>query len=139
MNPRSLKPILVITVAALAVALSLVHAPKAMAGGASGGPGILSGSAGGAGMVSRDAKMAEIRREYQLEVARIYLDEGGVVASHILAAIINPPGYILSWSISTTLRASGVLPKETPQPTLLRMSAPFIPGYDIMFSAEKVE
>lgn len=137
MNRGTLKPILVITAAALAVALSLADPPRAMAGGVSGGPGVL--GRGGAGIVSRDAKMAQIRREYQQEVIQIWLDEGGVVASHTLAAIINPTGYILSWSISTTLRALGVLPEETPQPTLLRMSAPFIPGYDIIFSAEKVE
>ena len=55
MNLGTLKPILVITVAALAVALSLADSSKARAGGVSGGPGILS-DRGGAGMVSPDAE-----------------------------------------------------------------------------------
>lgn len=81
MNRGTLKPILVITVAALAVALSLADAPTAGAGGASGGPGILGGGGtgggsagagggsagggggaggGGAGMVPKNAAVREI-------------------------------------------------------------------------------
>lgn len=136
MNPRHSNFSTLITATVFAVALSLLHVPSVFAGFGSAGPGVVSV---GAGMVSRDAKMAQIRREYHQEVIQIWLDEAGVVSSNILAAT-NPPLYILNWSISTTLRVTGVVPEE--KSVLLRTVAPHIPLYDLvytLFAPRKVE
>lgn len=96
MNRGTLKPILVITAAALAVALSLADPPRAMAGGVSGGPGVLGRA--GAGMVSRDAEIKLLEMEViqarlnvfqaDLTVAQLQLLSGFVFISSTL--ILGP-------------------------------------------------
>ena len=69
MNRGTLKPILVITAAALAVALSLADSPRALAGGVSGGPGVL--GRGGAGMVPKNAAVVSAEGAIKQSLTRV--------------------------------------------------------------------
>ena len=72
MNRRTLKSILVVTLAALAVALSLADPPRAFAGGASGAPGVMSGGAGtGSAESGADSAVASANI-FKIDPTKIY-------------------------------------------------------------------
>ena len=87
MNRGTLKPILVITVAALAVALSLADPPRAMAGGVSGGPGVLGRA--GAGMVSRDAKIKKLEMEVIQARLNVFQADLTVAQRQLLSGFVS--------------------------------------------------
>ncbi len=118
MNPRSLKATSLITAALFAIALSLVHAPNAFAGGASGAPGVFS-DRGGAGMVSRNAKIRKLEMEVIQARLNVFQAELTVAQLQLLSGYISIVGSLLT--------AGQTSPLSTAQTTVLQAGSAVSP------------
>ena len=127
----------VVIVAIAMASASMFVCADVMAGG---------GGASGAGLVSAvpssawaEAERRRIRSEYRQDLTQIWLEEASVVSVHVFKAATSPHAYVVSWVATQSLRAAGIIGTKTPEPTIMRMAAPLVPGYSLMFSAKEAQ